>query len=152
MAHPESVRLARKNNLVVVVDNTCKTNKEEFPLLNVVVMNCMNKTIFIALVAMQNENVNHYEWAMEQIATIYDGVDYPRIFATDREEALVTAINSVFPFSNILFCTWHIVRNIVSNCKKPFTVENSSAQENANALFSKLLRGMKCVILKPKNP
>jgi hypothetical protein len=53
MAHPDSVKLARINNLV---------------------------TIFIALVAMQNENTDHYQWAMRQIASIYDGVDYPRVF------------------------------------------------------------------------
>jgi hypothetical protein len=80
MTHPDSVKLARINNLVAVIDSTYKTNKNEFPLLNVVGINCINKTIFIALVAMQNENTDHYQWAMRQIASIYDGVDYPRVF------------------------------------------------------------------------
>lgn len=140
MAHPESVLLAKKNNLVVVLDNTYKTNMLEFPLLNVVGMNCMNKTIFIALVAMQKETTNHYLWAMEHISTIYQGVDYPRIFATDREEALVSAIDTVFPQSNILFCTWHIQRNIVANCKKHFAAHELENGENANETFSKFLR------------
>jgi hypothetical protein len=52
---------------------------------------------------MQNENTDHYQWAMRQIASIYDGVDYPRVFSTDREEALVSAIMSVFLYQTICF-------------------------------------------------
>jgi histone-lysine N-methyltransferase SETD2 len=44
----------------------------------------------------------------------------PSIIVTDRELALMNAIERIFPTSRHLLCRWHIGKNLVTNCKKYF--------------------------------
>ncbi|KAI7957320.1 hypothetical protein MJO28_004415 [Puccinia striiformis f. sp. tritici] len=44
----------------------------------------------------------------------------PKVFITDRESALRNALEQVFPDAQANLCTWHINKNIATNCKKYF--------------------------------
>ncbi len=46
----------------------------------------------------------------------------PKVCVTDRDLALMNAIDVVFPDLQELLCQWHIQRAIVAKCKKHFAV------------------------------
>jgi histone-lysine N-methyltransferase SETD2 len=71
---------------------------------------------------MQNESKENYVWALKQLKDCYG----PQILSfkavvTDRELALMNAINEVFPDAKNLLCKWHIENNILSNIKTYFS-------------------------------
>ncbi|GJV49259.1 protein FAR1-related sequence 5 [Tanacetum coccineum] len=43
--------------------------------------------------------------------------DHSFVIISDRELALMNAIDNVFPSARNLLCVWHIEKNVVSNCK-----------------------------------
>jgi transposase-like protein len=44
----------------------------------------------------------------------------PILIVTDRETALMKALDHIFPKSTYLLCTWHVNMNILANCRKHF--------------------------------
>ncbi|XP_028062044.1 uncharacterized protein LOC114265421 [Camellia sinensis] len=52
-----------------------------------------------------------------------DGFVMPTIIVTDRELALMNAIQKIFPSSRHLLCRWHISKNVLTNCKKMFETQ-----------------------------
>jgi hypothetical protein len=116
-----SISLARKYNLVILMDCTYKTNKYKMPVLNVVGISPFNKSFFICLVFLKEETEPHYSWALQKIKEIYAGVDAPKVIATDRELALMNSISAVLPCTTNLLCLWHIEKNVVAKCKKMFS-------------------------------
>ncbi|KAI3996990.1 hypothetical protein MKX01_021266, partial [Papaver californicum] len=62
----------------------------------------------------------HYIWALTQLKWMYMPNTLPSLFVTDRESALVNAIDIVFPRSSRLLCTWHLNQQVQANCEKAF--------------------------------
>ena len=50
-------------------------------------------------------------WVLERLKDVFDPFQLPTIFITYRELALI--------------CTWHINKNVMSNCKKHFETNES---------------------------
>ena len=56
---------------------------------------------------------------------------------TDRELALMGALDDTFPTANMLLCRWYINKNILANHKSGFTAEEWEGFMKAwNALIS----------------
>ena len=73
---------------------------------------------------MKQEKTGNYKWALEQIKSLYIGVEFPANIATDQELALMNAIPAVFPNAINLLCLWHINNAVFKNCKSLFTNGN----------------------------
>ena len=43
---------------------------------------------------------------------------FPSVIVTDRELALMNAIERIFPDATHLLCRWHINKNVLAKCKK----------------------------------
>nr|XP_011459501.1 PREDICTED: uncharacterized protein LOC105349985 [Fragaria vesca subsp. vesca] len=69
---------------------------------------------------MQKEEQEDYEWALEMFSKLLGFGDHPLAIITDRELALMKAIEVVFPMTPNLLCIWHIEKNIVAHCKSQF--------------------------------
>ena len=118
--HPTFVDLLRTFPKVLIMDCTYKTNRYRLPLLEIVGVTSTDLTFCVAVAYIENERDDNYVWALSHLRALLDGCEMPRVIVTDRELALMKAIDKVFPTSKHLLCRWHISRNIIAKCKKLF--------------------------------
>ena len=88
----------------------------------------MNTTIQLALVFMKSETESDYIWALLALREMLGEEDlsvYPRVMVTDRERALISASQNVFPQISLILCRWHIGNNVLKACKKHFETEEA---------------------------
>ncbi|KAI3870221.1 hypothetical protein MKW92_002096 [Papaver armeniacum] len=118
--HPESMLLAKCFPSVLMVDSTCKTNRFKKALIHVVGISSTGKLFTVAFAFVEADTEQHYIWALTQLKWMYMPNTLPSLFVTDRESALVNAIDIVFPRSSRLLCTWHLNQQVQANCEKAF--------------------------------
>lgn len=119
-AHPHSVKLSNMFPTVFLLDCTYKTNVFKMPLLNIVGVTAGYKTFISAFVFLQSETAADYIWALERFKDIFIKNRQPSILVTDRELALMTAINTVFPSASNMICVWHIEKNVLLHSRNRF--------------------------------
>lgn len=124
-AHPHCADLGRLYNNVLLVDATYKTNGPRLPLLHIVGCTALYTTFSVAFVFMASESEESYNTALTFVHTLFHENHQPRVFVIDRELALMSSINIIFPKAQILLCYWHIEKNIVKNCKPMFRVQKA---------------------------
>jgi len=96
---------------VFMMDCTYKTNRFGMPLLNIVGITSTFKTFNAGFAFLSAEKEEDYQWALEAFGSVVE----PKLIITDRELALMNAINSVFPNCIHLLSIWHINSNIFTN-------------------------------------
>ena len=136
-AHPLSIQMMRSFPNLLLMDCTYKTNRFKLPLLNVAGITCTNRTFFGCFCLLSSETEPSYRWALGQVSEIYDGQQKPTVIVTDRERALLAAIQNVFPDVRNFLCAWHINKNILAKCKPLFSDSES---------FSKLMASWNAVV------
>lgn len=99
--HPNSLKLVRRFNTVLVMDCTYKTNRYNMPLLNVVGITSTYQTFNAGFAFLSSEKQDTYKWALKKFKKHWR-VD-PKVIATDCEAALMTAIRDTFPKQKTLF-------------------------------------------------
>ncbi|POW05451.1 hypothetical protein PSTT_09688 [Puccinia striiformis] len=125
-AHPGSIHLARINHHVALLDATYKTNRYKIPLLHVIGQAASNRSFSIAFCFLTYEDDENYLWAVQVLKKLIWKPDrIPKVFITDRDAALRNALAEVFPNSQANLCTWHINKNITTNCRKYFPSRSS---------------------------
>ena len=77
---------------------------------------------------MQNEQEESYIWALRTFFLFLDPLPFNPVLCTDRDLALLGAINVVYPRYPYLLCIWHINKNVTQNTKQHFTT-NDEYQE-----------------------
>jgi hypothetical protein len=120
-AHQESIKFANRYNRVFVLDCTYKTNRYRMPLFHIVGVSPSNATFSIAFCFMHNEQVESYIWALRTFFSFLDPFPHHPVLCSDRDLALVSAIESVCPWSPHLICIWHINKNVAAKAKTTFT-------------------------------
>ena len=123
-AHPKSIELTNNYNTVLLMDCTYKTNKFKMPLLHVVGMTSFNTTFSSCFAFLKSEQEEDYKWALTRVTHIFSNDLRPQVIVTDRELALMRAIQTIFPESQNLLCVWHIGKNVLVNCRRHFPTEN----------------------------
>ncbi|XP_062020976.1 protein FAR1-RELATED SEQUENCE 6-like [Rosa rugosa] len=116
-AHPTSIELTKSYFNVFVMDCTYKTNKYKMPLLEIVGVSSFNTSFYSCFVFMQKEEQQDYQWALEMFSKLLGDVKHPLAIITNRELALMKAIQVAFPMTPNLLCIRHIERNILAHCK-----------------------------------
>ncbi|XP_012858121.1 PREDICTED: uncharacterized protein LOC105977367 [Erythranthe guttata] len=116
-ACPESIQLLRLFPYVILMDCTYKTNKYGMPLLEIIGITPVGRNYTIAVAFMSHEDADTYEWTLNCLKELLDGVE-PDAILTDRELGLLKALPNVFPFSYHMLCIFHINRNVEANATK----------------------------------
>jgi len=118
--HHASLELYSAYNTILFADSTYKTNKYKMPLLHLAGVTGNNKSFSVAFCFLAEENVDYYTWALEcfNSAISCHHLPPPEIIITDRELALMNAIEKVLPNTIHMLCTWHIEKNILTNASK----------------------------------
>lgn len=134
--HDHGVEEARKLSESIVIDATYKTNSHKMVLLNFVVAGTLRSkerpkqltTVPVAGCWMDRETSERYKWALGCFRDIVwpCGTEQdllPKCFVTDNDEALLSAIKTVFPESKQILCWIHIQRNFMLHLKKNLSKE-----------------------------
>ncbi|CAL5337320.1 unnamed protein product [Camellia sinensis] len=122
-AHPTNLDLFRSFPRILVMDCTYKTNIYRLPLLEIVGVTSIEMTFSVAIAYLQYERVDNYAWVFATLRDVMDGFVVPTIIVTDRELALMNAIQKIFPSGRHLLCRWHISKNVLTKCKKMFETQ-----------------------------
>jgi MULE transposase domain len=92
------------------------------PLLNICAVTGNKKTVQVGLCFLSGEKEADYEWAMIIFLELMkqSGIPKPSTIVTDRELALMKALDHLFLNSGHILCIWHVNMNILANCCKHF--------------------------------
>lgn len=94
------------------------------PLLDIIGVSCFNTTFYACFGFMRKEEEEDYVQVLTMFRNIL-GVDcHLFVIVTDKELALMNAIQVVFPSSKNLLCVWHIEENILAKCKSHSEAES----------------------------
>jgi alpha-glucosidase len=86
-------------------------------LLEIVGITSTDKTFVVGFGYMECEKMENYCWVLEKLKALFIKQDlFPHVILTDRELALMNAIEVVFPHAVNLLCTWHINKNVNARC------------------------------------
>jgi hypothetical protein len=121
-AHPDAVKLYKQHPDIVLLDCTYKTNQFWMPLLNICSVIDNRKTAQTALCLLSGEKESDYTWAMRHFRDLMseNNIPEPISWVTDRELALMNALDNIFSDSNHLLCTWYVNMNILANCRQHY--------------------------------
>lgn len=116
-AHQKQVELLLTNPDVLLIDCTYRTNKYKLPLLHI--LGCTNlQTFFSAgFCFLSNETHADYHWAIANFL-LKTGVQQPRVFISDQEEALKMSARLLLPGVPQLLCVWHINKNVQTKAQQ----------------------------------
>ena len=113
---PPARALCQRFSTVLVADCTYKTNKYKLPCFHIVGFTASNSNFTAAVGFMLRETTDWYERSLTAFLEIMGPLSI-KVFLTDREPALGTALRRVLPTIKQIFCLWHIEKNISANCK-----------------------------------
>lgn len=117
-AHPESVQLAKCFPHVFLVDSTYKTNRFKRSLFEIVGVTSTDQTYSVCFTLMEEEKEDDYVWALEKFRALLDRNVLPSVIVTNPELPLISGLEKVFPTTKLLFCRWHISKDIRGVAKK----------------------------------
>src|SRR4051812_1550452 len=116
--HPESIKLFNTFPTVLVMDLMYKTNKYRLPLLEIVGVTSTDKTYSVGFAFLECEKEENFMWALGICKSLLvDQEVMPNVVVTDRDNALMNAVDTVFPTSTALLCRYHITCNVRSKLK-----------------------------------
>ncbi|RFU27819.1 hypothetical protein B7463_g8517, partial [Scytalidium lignicola] len=92
------------------------------PLLNICAITGGNKVVQVGVAFLSNESEKSYKWVLSQLQEMMQlhQIQQPYSIITDRELALIKAIDSLFLKSIHILCRWHVNMNILAKTKKYF--------------------------------
>ncbi|KAI5427030.1 hypothetical protein KIW84_032451 [Lathyrus oleraceus] len=103
----------------IITDSTYMTNKYRQPLFEIVGMTSTELTFAVAFAYMESEQTENFCWVLEKLEELFVKKDLcPQVILTDRDLALMKAIEIVFPRSINLLCRFHINKNVSAKCKQ----------------------------------
>ncbi|XP_045830917.1 protein FAR1-RELATED SEQUENCE 5-like [Trifolium pratense] len=114
-AHLDSVKIFNTFPTVVMMDSTYKTNKYRLPLFEIVGSTSTGRTYPVGFAFLSQEKEDKFVWALQSIRGMLLCQDDMKVIVTDRDQALINAVNIVFPKCTPLICRYHIQMNIKAN-------------------------------------
>ena len=74
------------------------------PLVHIIGMTAFNTTFTVGFYFLDMEKMENYLWEMSKLSTVWENGSAPKVIVTDRELAIMKAIEQVFPSSSNLLC------------------------------------------------
>jgi hypothetical protein len=92
------------------------------PLLNMCTITGNNMVIQVGLAFLSGEKVSDYNWVLNCMRTLMveHGISEPLSVVTDREFALINALDIQFSRTVHILCRWHVNMNVLAKTKKYF--------------------------------
>ncbi|XP_047333306.1 uncharacterized protein LOC124936824 [Impatiens glandulifera] len=104
---------------VLIIDATYKTNEYRSPLLEVVGISSTMRTYSLMFAYLSNEREEQLTWALGTLKKwmLEKGTSLPSVFVSDRDMALINAIEICFPTARHILCIWHINQCVMKKCR-----------------------------------
>jgi hypothetical protein len=122
-AFEKSIELGKRFKTIFIIDATYRTNRFGLPLLHFIGIDCFSGSFSACFMLMAKEDEAEYKRAVECFHECF-GV-YPKVFVTDKEDALQNALHKEFPLAANLLCILHINKNILKNVLNQFECRDS---------------------------
>lgn len=92
------------------------------PLSNITGVTLFKKIFQVAAVFLIGETEGHYSWAVGILHGLFQHykIPYPKVIVTDRELALMKALDAFFIIIVHLLCHWHVNINVLVKLKQFF--------------------------------
>jgi hypothetical protein len=107
-AYRPSLALFKAYPEVLLIDCTYKTNCYHMPLCNIIGITGVNTTLIVAMAFLKQERECDYSWVLEQLQNSTTQFTPLGVVVTDRDLALMNALERTMLTSNHLLCKWHI--------------------------------------------
>jgi hypothetical protein len=123
--HKKSVRFLRLFPQSLILDGTFKTNQFNMTLINICGVTATNETVLLGQGFLSFLETDDYIWLMKYLKNLYIKLELrdPTSISSDKEQALVSAIEKVFPHTSHLLCVWHVNKCVEAYCLKYWRVE-----------------------------
>lgn len=122
----------------VFIDATYKINKYNMPLVMLTSTTACNKTFYVGFAFLLHEDGEYYSWLVSHIKIIWVDIgcpDSPKTAVTDKDKALIGALEEGLPFTKLLLCQWHINKNVLACVKTGGYFSDADTQQTWNQLF-----------------
>lgn len=119
-AHPESVKYANQYNRVFFLDCSHKTTRYSLPFLYIYGVSPSYPAFSVAFCFMQNDQQESYTWALESFFSFLGPSSFSPVIFTDREPALLDAMEAFCPKYPHLLSVWNMNKSIRYNTKQYF--------------------------------
>jgi len=113
-AHATGIQLAQNYPYMLLFDCTYRMNQYNMPLLHAAGVALTGEAFSIAFAFMSQENAIQYQWVAAQFKEFMLGDREPDVIITDNEDALLTALDSIYPRVPRILCRWHIKKNVLT--------------------------------------
>lgn len=92
------------------------------PMLNIGGVSGNNETLSLGICFLSSEREGDYKWVMEAVLDmmVTHSIKVPLTIITDRELALLNALEATFSSSRHLLCQWHISMNVLAKTRRFF--------------------------------
>jgi len=78
----------------------------------------MGLTFSAAFMLLTSECQDNFIWALKRLERLFFILDsYPTVVVSDRDIALINAINVIFHEASNMLCHFHIDKNVKAKCK-----------------------------------
>ncbi|XP_028111964.1 uncharacterized protein LOC114310210 [Camellia sinensis] len=95
--HPVSFDLLCTFPYVLIMDCTYKTNRYHLHLIEIMGVTSTHMAFSVAFAYLQTERVDNYAWVLQTLRDLMDNKILLEVIVTDRELALMNAIDNTFP-------------------------------------------------------
>jgi len=103
------IKLFNTFSSVLVLDSTYKTNKYCLLLLELVGNTSTQLTFSIGFAYVMSDKEDNVSWALERCCELlHSKAIYPKVIVTDRDNALMNVVDTIFPEVTAMLCEYHI--------------------------------------------
>jgi len=92
------------------------------PAIHFVAVIATGKTVSISLAFIANKNEQSYYQAVSTFRELVLGNAHIKVFLTDNEDALRSALSNIYPDVPQLLCLWHVNKNVLINVQKTWHI------------------------------
>nr|XP_004507516.1 protein FAR-RED ELONGATED HYPOCOTYL 3-like [Cicer arietinum] len=114
--HPDAITLVNNFHIILIMDSTYKTCRYRMPLLEIIGVTSTEMTFCVGFAYLQSERVDNFTWALQMVKEQITSGEV-EVIVTDRDLALMNAVENVFPKAVNLLCLFHICKNVKVKCK-----------------------------------
>ena len=117
--HENNINLYKRNPDILMLDGTYSVCKFKMTMLNLGGVTSNNMNLSIGVCFLRQETTEYFVWAMEkfdEMLTEHD-IQSPEVIVTDRELAILNALEKTFPAIPHILCQWYVRKNVENNTR-----------------------------------